>query len=138
MPQVSEWNWGAFLLTPLWALTYRVRLGLLCYIPLILPLLSLAILRLPSYKSLGATLLGAIVLIQPFAILLYLIAALLLGLYGNQLVLQKHPLIDREKFKRQQRVWALAGLFLGVPCAYLFFDLWGRLFDYVYYWVNQL
>lgn len=32
-PQIKRWNWGAFLLTPLWCIRHRVWFGLLIFVP---------------------------------------------------------------------------------------------------------
>jgi hypothetical protein len=32
-PEILGWNWGAFLLTPLWSIAHSVWIGLLCFIP---------------------------------------------------------------------------------------------------------
>lgn len=32
-PELSGWNWGAFLLGPVWAIYHRVWIGLCCLIP---------------------------------------------------------------------------------------------------------
>lgn len=34
-PHLDKWNWGAFLLSPLWSIRFRVWIGLLYFIPLI-------------------------------------------------------------------------------------------------------
>jgi hypothetical protein len=32
-PEILGWNWGAFLLTPFWAIAHSVWIGLLCFVP---------------------------------------------------------------------------------------------------------
>jgi hypothetical protein len=32
-PEIVGWNWGAFLLTPFWAIGHQVWIGLLCFVP---------------------------------------------------------------------------------------------------------
>jgi hypothetical protein len=32
-PEILGWNWGAFLLTPFWAIAHQVWIGLLCFVP---------------------------------------------------------------------------------------------------------
>lgn len=33
--EVKRFNWGALLLTPIWAIRYRIWFGLLCFIPFV-------------------------------------------------------------------------------------------------------
>ena len=31
--EILRWNWGAFLLTPIWSIAHQVWIGLLCFVP---------------------------------------------------------------------------------------------------------
>ncbi|CAN1208613.1 hypothetical protein TUMEXPCC7403_00230 [Tumidithrix helvetica PCC 7403] len=53
---IGGWNWGAFFLTPFWALSNQAWLGLICWLPHLILNLILAILMSNQKNLIGAVL----------------------------------------------------------------------------------
>lgn len=104
--EILGWNWGAFLLTPYWALAHRIWLGI--WVLMLNPFLWFFTLAI-GYGSSGAGVISLLVLA------VNLIIMIRLGSYGNRLAWKSLPWRNIEHFKTHQRRWAIAGIFLGIP-----------------------
>lgn len=94
-PTLPRWNWGAFLLTPFWALGHRVYWGLLSAVGVVDLFVS-----------------GWLASALPFVSLLVSFA---LGLRGNELAWRKFQWASVTQFRRVQRIWAWCGACLFLP-----------------------
>jgi serine/threonine protein kinase len=115
--EIIGWNWGAFLLTPYWALAHRTWIGLFS-------LAATSSWGILYFFSFGNPWIFKAMLAVSLATELWIMVKL--GRQGNQLAWQKVFWQSTSQFKAHQRNWAIAGFFIGVP-----FVLWawiGRIF----------
>lgn len=110
--EIKSWNWGAFLAAPLWSLSNKVWLGLLCWIPY---LSSVSMTWKLGYCGTKGIYLSVI---PP-----YLILALVLGFKGNEWAWKCKKWESISVFKASQRGWTVAGLFLvSMALTYMFIE----------------
>jgi serine/threonine protein kinase len=105
--EIRRWNWGAFLLTPYWALANRVWVVLFYWIP-----------NTFLFGWLFGLLAGFGDGFRVLAIasgLLDISLMIWLGIRGNELSWQKGNWRSLTQFQEHQKGWAIAGLFLGIP-----------------------
>jgi hypothetical protein len=137
---VNAWNWGAFLITPFWALSNQVWIGLICWIPHLIFNINLAILMSSQYKSLGYNLLFATGMLGLAKFLFFVVhfsMAVFLGRYGNIYSWRKNNWISVQIFQVYQKNWTIVGICVGIPYSLLNLYLWERLTDFAYYIINQ-
>lgn len=124
-PEIQGWNWGAFLLGPIWAIGNRVFLGLLGCLPAIATytalIIALILMPFPGFFSLiPASILGLMAYTPAYVcIAIYLVGIFSLGIKGNEWAWRKSDGKGITKFKRRQRTWTIAGIFLGAPVTWL-------------------
>ncbi len=91
---MRNWNWGAAVLAPFWAFSHELRLlGLLTLICWISPFLPVTI-----------------------------VAAILLGIFGNRLATKNRAFDSQESFVAVERAWSRWGLVAF--CALAAYVLW--------------
>jgi tRNA A-37 threonylcarbamoyl transferase component Bud32 len=118
---VQQWNWGAFLLGPVWALGNQVWIGTIGFVPILL--LGTAFLIATALISVAPGVSGVIIfwigswsgLILILSCAFYLISMVLLGSEGNNLALKDMDRDSAEKFVSRQPYWTIAGVILGIP-----------------------
>jgi len=137
---INGWNWGAFLLTPFWALANHVYLGLVCWLPYLLFSINLIMLVSNHHKIVVAHLILWQIIFTPILFVIYCGVAILLGTYGSVYSWQKSNWTDVKAFKIVQRRWAIAGILLGISYAsfnFYIWYLWQRFVDWAYYIINE-
>ncbi len=85
------WNWGAFLMPPIWGAANQVWIGLLWLIPFLIPGLPVTL-----------------------GLLLAMGFAVYLGLRGNELAWSAKKWRSVEHFKRTQQAWLTWGVILNI------------------------
>lgn len=91
-PEISGWNWGAFLTFGLWSFTNKVWIGLLALVSLLVTLIN------PLSLLFGIF----IVIVMPFV----------LGAKGNVWAWRSRQWRSVQDFKSHQRAWAKAGIII--------------------------
>jgi hypothetical protein len=125
----NKWNWGAFLLGPIWALINQVWIGLIAWLPILLLLSSVVLLFISPFIYITFYISGAFYMIIASnklivlysCIFWYFITVFILGLEGNEMALRaQHRLIEHpEGFKAQQKTLSIFGFIFGLPLMYV-------------------
>ena len=123
-PEIQGWNWGAFLLGPIWAIGNRVFLGLLGCLPAIAFCMSFIVGLIVGPGSflfpVPVTIMLLIYGLPAYVwVAIYVLGMIVLGCKGNEWAWAKRSWESIEKFKRRQRAWAIASFFLGTPVTFL-------------------
>lgn len=95
-PEIKGWNWGAFLMGPIWSIGNKVWIGLLHILILIL-----------------VTVIGRGI-ISTFLNIATLTLAVTLGIKGNEWAWKAKKWDNVEHFKRIQKKWAIAGVIIFI------------------------
>jgi hypothetical protein len=126
------WNWGAFLLGPLWALINQVWIGLIAWLPILLVFIVIIfeILTMPMYPFNDFLLNIAVcsyivgenspVVLQIYFVW-YLFNVFILGLKGNEWALRTVKIENVRYYKRRQKILSIVGFLFGVPLVYATF-----------------
>jgi hypothetical protein len=130
--ELNRWNWGAFLLAPFWALSNRVWVGLLCWLPWAVIYLALAMIVSTNYQVLGLQ----VMTLEPITALVYLTVGSILGLYGSRWSWQANSWKSIEQFKTHQRYWTIFGVVLGIPFIIHTIYMWQQMMDFFYHFLN--
>jgi serine/threonine-protein kinase len=88
--EIQGWNWGAFFLPGFWCIPNQVWIGLISWT-------DLSLITLPV--TLGMT---------------WPVMAVILGVKGNEWAWKSRRWNSVKDFKRQQRVWAIAGFLIAI------------------------
>ncbi len=147
----NQWNWGAFLLCPLWCIRYQIWIGMISIFPIaLISLMSLILLGsfyllvlILTAKS--RSLLSGIILVLLFFLIcipgsiflwigknttmvilvfFYIITSAIMGYEGDKLVLKKiNKEQDIQKFNVEKYIWLSSGLLFSIPLNMLIFYL---------------
>jgi hypothetical protein len=113
-----KWNWGAFLLCPIWSIAHHVWLGMISFI-------SMGVMTLITLMSVQP-IVGMIITIigrqRIFIALtfLYFLTSILMGLKGTKLATSKSTYLTQKEFDAKQRIWTIAGFTLFIPVNFFF------------------
>jgi hypothetical protein len=139
-----RWNWGAFLLGPVWALVHQVWIGLIAWLPQFLIIL-IFIARIQSFSiadscvfyiedpctsnitySIVYSLHYITYMIgtnSPIALMVYsiwyFISVFILGIKGNKWALKTKTINDLANFNFRQKVFSILGFLFGLPLVYV-------------------
>jgi hypothetical protein len=131
---LQKWNWGAFLLGPIWALVNQVWVGLIAWLPIFLLILNIAILHISSFVSITfyVSLVFSVIIHligQSLAFCLcvswYFVNVFILGIKGNEMALKIDSAVNKKHFQIRQRILSILGFICGLPLIYstvLFLD----------------
>jgi hypothetical protein len=123
----QKWNWGAFLLGPIWALFNQVWIGLIAWLPILLLMSSLVMLFISPfvyneifYISLGfyyRVIGNNKLIVLYFCIFWYFINVSILGFKGDEMALKAKPNLIKhpEQFKARQKTLSIFGFIFGFP-----------------------
>lgn len=124
----KRWNWGAFLLGPIWALANQVWIGLIAWLPILLLASSILIVFIKPLTYISIYFSGAFYIItashelfvQYFCILWYFTNIVILGLNGNRFALKRLNYSENlEIFSLTQKKLSIIGFIFGLPLMYL-------------------
>jgi hypothetical protein len=134
-----RWNWGAFLLGPVWALVHQVWFGLIAWLPHLMIILNMIARFLfpivepcvfniedPCVVSvtyflfnvsyvIGTNVSTALVVYSVW----YLLIVSILGIKGNKWALKAGEINDLKKFNLHQKIFSIIGLLFGLPLFYI-------------------
>jgi hypothetical protein len=124
----NRWNWGAFLLGPIWALSNQVWIGLIAWLPILLLISSVIMLFISPFIYVTFYIAGAFymvigsnkLVILYSCVFWYFINIFILGLKGNDMALRAKPKLMEypERFKVRQKTLSIFGFIFGLPLMY--------------------
>ena len=138
---LHSWNWGAFLLAPLWCLFYRVYWGTLTWTPYLVITISTILIKTSAFGIIGKNIsLYTLVYLQPLSIIIYIIFSFILGSTGNVSFYNSLAMGEKYRFatfQANQQYWLIVGVFLFPVFSISMIVFSWRLTDLAYYESNM-
>jgi hypothetical protein len=110
---INQWNWGAFLLGPVWSLVNRVAFGKVLWVP------SIALMCITLLQLTGAPLLFRSEFMEKIYYfvfpIFYVAISLVLGFKGNRWSWETGRWLSIDDFKKSQENWLWAGIIFSIP-----------------------
>ena len=136
-----SWNWGAFLLAPVWSLFYRIYWGILTWTPYLVMAIATILIKTSAFGIIGKNIcLHILVYLQPLSIIIYIISSFVLGITGNASFYNSLAIEEKDRFiifKANQQYWLIMGIFL-FPAFFISIIVFSwRLTDLAYYESNM-
>jgi hypothetical protein len=111
---INQWNWGAFLLEPIWSIGNKVRFGIIAWIPTI-TIFATIIIQVFFFAPLFY---GSFVMenVYYFGFPVFYFGILFaLGLKGNKWAWEIGGWSSIEEFTKSQRKWFWPGVVIFIP-----------------------
>jgi hypothetical protein len=126
---INKWNWGSFLLGPIWGIGNSVLFGVCAWIPIVTLFITIVaqVFVFPPIFFLSLFLERIYFFGFP---VFYIFIALVLGLRGSRWSWETGKWKNIEEFRKSQRIWFWVGVVLTVPLNILTF----KLTYYLIYW----
>jgi hypothetical protein len=114
-----KWSWSAFLICPIWSIYYHIWLGIVPLIPIIL-LSSMALLSIQGYPVNSFLKYLGLRNIYKFVVCIYALTSILIGFYGNKLVISKGGYLKSADFEGNQLMWNIIAFLICMPVNFFF------------------
>jgi hypothetical protein len=126
---ISQWNWGAFLLGPIWSIGNKVRFGIIAWIPIIAMFVTTVsqVFLFPPLFYLSWVMEKVYFFSFPA---FYFGTLFALGLKGNKWAWETGGWSSIEEFTKSQWKWFWPGVFIFIPLNIITF----KITYYLVYW----